>query len=519
MWVLNADEMREADRRTIEDAGVPASVLMENAGLAVVERLTEVLSQRPDLRLRKIAVVCGKGNNGGDGLVVARLLVESGHDVQAFVLSPIAALTGDRKEKLERARARSVRLHEVVDEDAWKGAFLDVRGAGVVVDAILGTGLKRAAESLAAVAINDLNALDAYRVAVDVPSGLSAASGRVDGPAVRADLTVALAAPKVCHFVPPACLHVGRLEIADIGISAETIAACAGLLATIEPEPLVGLLPPRRADANKGDFGHLLLVAGSIGKTGAAAMAALSALRSGVGLVTVACPQSTLASIAGFAPEIMTVPLAETPDGGLAASTVEQLRELSKGKTALAIGPGLGRNSETEVLVRRLVGLVSLPVAIDADGINAFAKDRRALPRGRPVALTPHPGEMARLLGISSAEVQEDRLGVARRFATENEVFIALKGFRTLVAEPTGHVRIATTGNPGMATGGTGDVLTGIVGALLAQGVSPGPALQLGVYLHGLAGDLAAHETGQTALIATDVLRKIPAALRLLGVP
>jgi len=516
MRVLNAAEMRDADRRTMEAGGVPGGVLMENAGRAVVRVMEREIR---DLAGHSIAIVCGKGNNGGDGLVVLRELAKRGYRARAFVLARFDDLTGDARANLDAARAAGLSVEETPEEKGWQRALAEMGSCGVVVDAIFGTGLARPPSDLPERAIRDLNGLRALRVAVDVPSGISSDSGAVPGEAVRADLTVALAAPKVGHLIPPACFQIGKLEVVDIGIPQQVLEESGSLLETIELESLRGILKARAPDANKGDFGHLLLVAGSMGKSGAAILAGAAALRCGVGLVTVACPRSVLPIVAASAPEIMTEPLPETSDGTLALTGASRLVSLFAGKTALGLGPGLGRHSETSSLVKTILSESALSAMVDADGLNALSGDLAAIPKGRSLALTPHPGEMGRLLGTSSAEVQRDRLAAVRRLATQCEAHVVLKGYRSLIAEPSGRVHVNLTGNPGMATGGTGDVLSGMAGSFLAQGIEVSAALRLAVYLHGLAGDLAAAEVGETALVAGDLIRKLPECFRRIGAP
>jgi NAD(P)H-hydrate epimerase len=516
MRVLSATEMREADRRAIEELGIPSRTLMENAGRGVVSVMEREIK---DLARRSIAIVCGKGNNGGDGLVALRELAGRGYKARAFLLARFNELTGDAAANLETARAAQLPVEQLPDEEAWQRALGEIAGAGVIVDAILGTGLSRAPRGLPETAIRELNRLGALRVAVDLPSGISSDTGQVLGEALRADLTVALAAPKVGHFLPPACFNVGKLEVVDIGIPAAVLQAVDSRIETIELQSLRGLLPPRAPDAHKGDFGHLLVLAGSVGKTGAAVMAARAASRCGVGLVTVAAPATTLPVIAAGAPEMMTEPLPETPQGTIALTATSRALELLEGKSALVLGPGLGRHPETSAWVKRILAQADVPMLVDADALNALEGDIDAVPRGRPLALTPHPGEMARLLGTTSAAVQTDRLSAARKLAREREVHVLLKGYRSLVAEPAGRIGINLTGNPGMATGGAGDVLSGMAGAFLAQGLGADAALRLAAHLHGLAGDLAAAEVGQTALIATDLIGKLPECFRRLGAP
>jgi NAD(P)H-hydrate epimerase len=513
MQVLTTEQMREADRRTIEEIGIPGRVLMESAGRTVVRKMSLVL---PDLSAHPIEVVCGKGNNGGDGLVVFRYLATQGYSVRAWVLAPFETLSGDAKGNLDAALRLGLPVQSVPDEVSLAKAFSSFSEDCVVVDAILGTGLTSAAMGLAETAIHIINQISAFKVAVDVPSGLSSDSGEIPGEAVEADLTIALAAPKLCHVLPPACFLNGQLEIVDIGIPRQILEATGSELETVESDELSMLLAPRQPDAHKGSFGHLLVVAGSVGKTGAALMAAHAALRTGAGLVTVASPYRALPMMTPALPEAMWEPLDETADGAIAMSALPRVLDLLEGKTALALGPGVGRHQETVSFVKKLVAQAPLATVVDADGINAFAGDIAAVPPDRPLALTPHPGEAARLLKCSTKVVQSDRLSAIRRLTAQARVFAALKGYRTLISEPSGRVHINLTGNAGMASGGTGDVLTGIVGSFLAQGFDVPDALRLGVYLHGLSGDLAAEKVSEISLVATDLIRKLPDAIQCL---
>jgi NAD(P)H-hydrate epimerase len=511
MHVLTTAEMREADRRTIEDIGIPGRVLMESAGRTILRQMEKAI---PNLRRRPIEIVCGKGNNGGDGLVVFRYFATHGYRARAWVLAPLDSLGGDAKANLDSALELGLAVESISNESELEEAVGSFSAHAVVVDAILGTGLTKAARGIAEQAIRHLNRIPAFRVAVDVPSGLSSDSGEIPGEAIEADLTVALAAPKLCHLLPPACFRCGQLKVTDIGIPKQILTAMGSKLATIEPEYLREVWTPRRPDAHKGSFGHLLIVSGSVGKTGAAVMAASAALRSGVGLVTVAAPRSALPMMTPALLESMWEPLEETPNGAIAVGALPRALELLDGKTAAALGPGLGQHPETVSFVKKLVQEIEIPAVIDADGINAFEGDSKSIPPGRRLALTPHPGEAARLLGCATKDIQRDRLDATRRLASELDTSVALKGFRTLVGEPSGSAHINLTGNAGMASGGTGDVLTGIVGAFLAQGLAVGDSLRLGVYLHGLSGDLAAEDKGQVSLTATDLIHQLPAAIR-----
>jgi NAD(P)H-hydrate epimerase len=357
-------------------------------------------------------------------------------------------------------------------------------------------------------------------VSVDVPSGLSGETYEIPGSCIRADHTVTFVRPKLPHVFPPAAEMCGRLHIVDIGVPNEAVAAEKSNLDLLQPEELAPLLPKRRPDSHKGDYGHALVVAGSRGKGGAARLAALGALRAGCGLVTAAVPHGLQAGFVSRAMEVMTEGLPETAEGTLAESGIPRLLALLDGKQAVAIGPGLTTHPESKSLVRELVRRARVPLVLDADGVNAFAGEQGTLSgRKRPLVLTPHPGEMGRLLGISTRDVQARRLDLAREFARGHHCYLVLKGYRSLIATPGGTVHVNPTGNPGMATGGSGDVLTGLLVGLLAQGIDPSAAVRLGVYLHGLAGDLAAEEVGEAPLIARDILQHFPAALQRLKPP
>ena len=514
MDILTAAEMREADRRTIQEVGVPGRVLMESAGRGVAGAMEAHIE---DLGSKSIVIVCGKGNNGGDGLVLLRTLVALDYEARAVVLSPFEDLAPDALDNLQSALKLDLPVDAVTTDDEWTLALEEMFRADVIVDAILGTGLTSAARGLPLRVIEDINGLEATRVAIDVPSGLSADSGALPGASVNAELTVALAAPKVCHFVPPACEHCGTVEVVEIGIPPQLLESDDPKLMTIEPEYLVGSWPERDSSAHKGNFGHLLIIAGSVGKTGAAVMAAEAALRAGVGLVTVATAASAIPMMAPRLSEAMWEPLPETPSGAIAFDAAGRLEELLSDRSALAIGPGLGLDDETVRLVQKLVGECPVPMVVDADALNALQDHKDVIEPDKPIALTPHPGEAARLLGCSTAAVQRDRLQAVRGLATGVKAHVLLKGYRSLVSDPGGHTVVNLTGNPGLATAGSGDVLTGIIGGLIAQGASVENALVVGAYVHGLAGDLAAAELGETSLVATDVIEKLAEAIHSLG--
>jgi len=519
--------MREIDRATSERFGVPSITLMENAGSAVARF---VLSDYP--RAERVGILCGKGNNGGDGFVVARKLVEAGRAVRVLLLADPEELRGDAAIMFQKMvgslpplNLAPLIVRELSGLDS--SAAAEIFAADVIVDGILGTGFRPPVSSLYAVAISKMNAASAPIVAVDIPSGADAdamrpSSGSNGGSTgqARADAVVTFTAPRPAHVFAALIGGPtgGPTVIAPIGSPSEAIVSQLGLhLST--PADFARLLAPRARDANKGSYGHVLVIGGSLGKAGAAAMAGFAALRAGAGLSTVVTPKSTLATVASFHSELMTVPLSETEAGTISLRALGPgLDSLLGSATLIAIGPGISRNSETAEFVRSVVGRGDKSIigdmVVDADGLNAFEGVSAKLNgRGRTVIITPHPGEMARLTGLSIAEVQASRLEIARNFAREHELIVVLKGHRTLVAAPDSTVWVNPTGNPGMATGGTGDILTGMVAGLVAQ--HPQHALEataLAVYLHGLAGDLACESVGEHSLVATDLLRFLPQA-------
>lgn len=519
MKIVSAAEMRAIDRATSERFGVPSLTLMENAGSAVARF---VLTEYP--QAERVGVVCGKGNNGGDGFVAARKLAEAGQAVRVLLLCDPAELRGDAAAMFERMtldRTKSERP-KIVPLIVREAEGLDSAGAGeifgsdLIVDAVLGTGFRPPVSDLYAAAIRKMNASEAPVVAVDIPSGADAdAMQAQQGIVARADAVVTFTAPRPAHVF--AALTGGPTVIAPIGSPPEAIASDLGLnLST--PADFAGLLAPRQRDANKGSYGHVLVIGGSLGKGGAAAMAGFSALRAGAGLSTVATPKSVLSTVAGFHPELMTEPLPETAEGTISLEWFAAgLGVFRDRKTVIAIGPGISRNPETAISVRGMVksGIVQadVPFVLDADALNAFggAAAEQLNGHDRTFVITPHPGEMARLTGLTIAEIQANRLEVARKFAREHELIVVLKGHRTLIAAPDGTVWVNSTGNPGMATGGTGDVLTGMVAGLIAQ--HPQHALEataLAVYLHGQSGDLASEAVGESSLVATDLVRFLP---------
>jgi ADP-dependent NAD(P)H-hydrate dehydratase / NAD(P)H-hydrate epimerase len=515
MRVLNSAQMREADRRTIEDIGIPSLVLMENAGRQVVAAIEAV---HGDLLEGQVAVLCGRGNNGGDGFVVARTLLQRGCEVAVFVIGQVAEVRGDARVNLEILGRLGLTVVEVSDSQAWELHSSEIGDCSLIVDAIFGTGLNAPLSGLLETVVADVNASGIPIVAIDLPSGLSADSHEPIGDSIEAGMTVAIAAPKVSLVLPPAEVRAGDIVIADIGIPNDVIESLGGpRLELLTRAGMRQLIAPRGADSHKGDYGHVLVIAGSRGKTGAAHLSALGALRSGAGLVSVATPTSCQDIVSMLGPEYMTEGIEETSNG-LDSRAVDRILELAR--DVIAIGPGLGLAPGTREFVRELVERASMPLVIDADGLNAFVDDPDQLRgrEGRDVIITPHPGEMARLVRMSTEEVQSSRVEIARNFATAQHVYVVLKGHRTLIATPDEKVFINPTGNAGMATGGTGDVLTGMVAAWLAQLLDAEAACKLAVYLHGMAGDLAEADRGEVAMTSSDVAGRLSdAVLELTG--
>lgn len=510
MKVLTAVAMQELDRRAITEAGVPGAVLMENAGRGVADTIRERFA---GLFPGPVVILCGRGNNGGDGFVIARHLRSCGWEVRLILLAERAAVSGDAAGMLALLEQAGGDIGEAPDAARLAAALAAAAGCRLCIDALLGTGFARAPEGVMATAIDWLNSQPAPVVAVDLPSGVDAGSGAIPGLAVQAALTVTFAFPKVGLVSYPGAGCAGEVVTVPIGIPDPVAAAAPDDFLWVDAAEARSLLPPRPVDGHKGTFGHLLVVAGSTGKSGAAVMTSLAGLRAGAGLVTLACPAGMQQVAASHLVEVMTAPLTELA-GAVCLQAMAELTGLSDEKEAVALGPGLGAGDEAGALVRRFLKETPLPVVVDADGLNALAGHPEVLAqrRGRGTVLTPHPGEMARLAGCAVARVQSDRITVAREFAVTHGVVLVLKGARTVTAFPDGRVRINGSGHAGMASGGMGDVLTGLIGGLLAQGVKPGAAAVLGVFLHGLAGDRLRPLYGDAGLLATDLLRELPIA-------
>jgi NAD(P)H-hydrate epimerase len=511
MRILNTAQMREADRQSIEDLGIPSLVLMENAGRQVVAAIEASFEDRLSGR---VAVLCGRGNNGGDGFVIARTLLQRGIEASVFVIGAIAEIRGDARVNLEILGRLGVTAVEINDSQSWELHSSEIARCSLIVDAIVGTGFTSRLGGLLETVVADVNAFGIPVVSVDLPSGMSADSPRPPGDCIDASMTVTLAALKLPLVLPPGEDLSGDVVIADIGIPHEVIDGLDGrYVELLTPEHLRITIGPRPADSHKGDFGRVTVVAGSRGKTGAAYLAAMGALRCGAGIVTVAAPDSCLPIVASLGPEFMTQGLPEV-DGGVSEEAVARVLELDH--DVIVCGPGLGRHPGALAFVRGLVSRAPVPLVLDADAITLLGEDREVLvgKEERDIIITPHPGEMARLIGRTIDEVQANRIDVACDFATAHKVYVILKGHRTVIATPEGRAFINPTGNPGMATGGTGDVLAGMVAAWLAQVLDAEAACRLAVFLHGSAGDMAALDEGQIAMTSGDLLRYIGPALK-----
>jgi NAD(P)H-hydrate epimerase len=499
MRVLNTQQMRDADRQTIDDVGIPSIVLMENAGRQAVAAMEAAFD---DLASSKVGVLCGRGNNGGDGFVVARTLAQRGIEAVVYLLGSVSDVRGDARTNLEILGRVGVTVVEISTAQEWELHFTEISECDVIVDAIVGTGFHGPLTGLLETVVADVNGLGVPTVAIDLPTGVSADSHEIDGEAIEATMTVTLAAPKLPLILPPADAYGGDLVIADIGIPGPVLDELDGpWLEILTRERMRELVPVRAADSHKGDFGRVLVIAGSVGRTGAAHLAALGALRSGAGLVTIATPRSCVPTIAMMMPEYMTEPLEETSAGAVDFAAVDRVLDIKA--DIICIGPGLGQDPSTAAFVQAVVERSGVPLVIDADGLNAFSGDPDRLTGrdGVDVIVTPHPGEMARLLGVSIAH--------AREFAAARRLHVVLKGHRTVIAGPEGRSFVNLTGNAGMATGGTGDLLTGMIAAWFAQLLDAEGACKLAVYLHGTAGDLAEADEGDVALLPTDIADRL----------
>lgn len=508
MRLLTAEQMRELDRCAIEDCAVPGLVLMENAGRGAAEIVAD---RYPLLHPGLILVVAGSGNNGGDGYVMARHLENMGWNVQTLVLASQSKVAGDAAVNLNILEHNQHSLHYALSDDEVNQFFDQLSGAALVIDAIFGNGLNSAVGGHYRCAIQRINAMELPVVAVDIPSGCHGTTGEILGESIAADCSISFAFPKLGQVSFPASERGGELFVVDIGMPHSLQQTVSDQYVFVLDRVAAALLPQRPVAGHKGTFGHMLVVAGSTGKGGAAQMCAAAGLRSGAGLVTLATTDTIQPFIAPAIAEVMTVAL-PSESGGLTCSSFETIRSLWHGKQVVALGPGLGQTESVQLLVRDIVLHVPCPIVIDADALNALEGDLSCLKKrlSKHVVVTPHPGEMARMTGLTVDEIQNRRAEVAGKFATEWDVVVVLKGARTVIAAPDGRVYINSSGNSGMGSGGMGDILTGVIAGWLAQGVSLFNAVVLGVYLHGKAADQCVTHYGGAGYVATDLLPQLP---------
>jgi ADP-dependent NAD(P)H-hydrate dehydratase / NAD(P)H-hydrate epimerase len=510
MIAITAETMRAIEKQAIEEFGISGLQLMEAAGQRSVEVIESIAS---NARNRQILILAGKGNNGGDGFVIARLLQQNGWAVKTCILSERSQISGDAAVNLDRLPPGSVTF--CCSEEQLQDCRDEISESAMIVDALLGTGINSNISGIYAQAIKIINGSGVPVLSVDIPSGVHASTGAILGTAVKADFTVTFAFAKMGHIFFPGASYSGDLTVSDIGIPEAVMKQVCGYV-YLNPESVRPMLKPRHLQAHKGSFGHCLILAASIGKTGAAALSANSAVRCGSGLVTVAVPASLNCILEVKTTEAMTIPLEDSGQGHITEASYQQITKSLSGKDCLAVGPGIGRHPETTAVVRRLVETADIPMVIDADGLNAISIDTSILlhRRSANLVLTPHPGEMARLTGSEVPADDAGRIAVAERFAEQYKVWLILKGAHTVIAAPDGTSCINTSGNPGMASGGMGDVLTGMIASLLGQGYNTLDACRIGVFIHGLAADLVAEETGEIGITATDVIEKIPYAFK-----
>ena len=513
MYLVSAEQMRALDQVTIEECGTPGHVLMERAGVGAARVLLDVFRKR---QLKRVVVIAGKGNNGGDGFVIARVLKKQGIACQVFLTAKKRDVRGDANRKLRAFTRLRGRVEEVTSIDQLPAVDKRLAQGDVVVDALFGTGLNAPVTGIHAALIRAMNACGAPIVSVDIPSGLNADSGQPLGNTVDAALTTTFGYPKLGHVVYPGTTYVGQLACVDIGVAPQALSQVAPKTFLLVKHEIGGLIRTRQPESHKGSFGHLFVLAGARGKSGAALLSASAALRCGTGLVTMAGPKGLVPIFASVLLEAMAAPQPECADGSLKLNA-RVLGEALEGKSAVTFGPGIGVSVETKRITRWLLKNSRVPILIDADGLNCVASNVAMLKTAKvPVVLTPHPGEMSRLINLSTKEVQANRLNIARTFATQHRCYLILKGARTVIAAPDGRVWLNPTGNPGMASGGMGDVLSGIIGGLLAQGYPPEEACCLGVFLHGAAADCFARERGEAGLLARDVIDNLPGSLQTL---
>lgn len=513
MKVVSPSTMRQMDQIAINDYKIPGVILMENAGIKVAQVVQKMWSAQNSVS-SKIAFFCGKGNNGGDGFVAARHLANMGFETIVFLIANPHSIAGDAAINLEIIRNMDIPI-KVIEEIAVLDEVKDLaKGAFVLVDAIFGTGLKGDVRGIAKAVIEVINQLEIPVISVDIPSGICGSTGKILGTAVKAHQTVTLALPKTGLLLYPGAEYVGTLITADIGMPTKLMQSINVGAQLLDARWVSKCFKPFPSDAHKGTFGRVFIIAGSVGMTGAAALSAAAAVRSGAGLVTIGLPESLNDILEVKVTEAMTLPLPETSSRSVGPSALGKALNFANQCNAVVLGPGLSTKDETTEFVRRFIAECSVPMVIDADGLNAMAECPAIFKEVKaPIIITPHPGEMARLLSTTVSKIRADRIAAVKTAAEKFRCIAILKGARTLIATCEGKLFINPTGNAGMATGGSGDVLSGMIGAFLARGMKPYEAAAAGVYLHGLAGDLSAKQQGQICLAATDIIDYLPKAV------
>ena len=516
MKLLTASEMKAIEKEAIESYGIPSIVLMEHAGKSLAEKCFKILDE--NCRFKKVVVFSGKGNNGGDGFVCARHLINKGIEVKVILMSDSQELKGNAKINFDILQKMNVEIFSALSEDSLHMIKLHLTDADIIIDAIYGTGFKGKAAGIVGKTIEMLSDCDGRIISVDLPSGIEADTGRINGPCVKADYTLTFGLPKIGLYLEPGSSNSGQIEIVDISLPRELLDSENLKKNLITAIWCKNKLPQRKSIGHKGNYGHVFIVGGSTGMTGAVALSCEGALHTGAGLVTAGIPQSINNILEMKLTEAMTKPLPETINEVISQKAADSILKFTKNSSVLAFGPGISTASSVKELLKKILPSVETPVVIDADGLNVLAEiineDKDFLKSiSVPVVLTPHPGEMARLTKLSIEEIQNDRLKYAVKYAAEWGVILVLKGAKTLVANPDGKVYLNTTGNPGMATGGSGDVLTGVVSSLIAQGIEPLDSTALGVYLHGRAGDMAAVDKGMHGMTAKTIIEWLPETL------
>ncbi|PKM77348.1 MAG: bifunctional ADP-dependent NAD(P)H-hydrate dehydratase/NAD(P)H-hydrate epimerase [Firmicutes bacterium HGW-Firmicutes-15] len=511
MKLLTAEQMKDIDRRATDDYLIPGLILMENAGLRVLETIEGLIGE---LRNAKIIILAGKGNNGGDGLVLGRHLINAGALVDTFLLGEPQNMSSDANINYSILKKMSDSLFPLrVDEDLNR-LMIALLSADIIVDAIYGIGFRGSLDDFENRIAQMVNWSQAVVVAVDIPSGVEANTGKIHGIAIKANHTVTFALPKLGLVLDPGRDYVGTLTVADISIPQALLEDDKFKLNLIGEAMVKRLLKPRMPESHKGTYGHALVIGGSTGMTGAVIMTSYAALRTGAGLVTAALPESLVPILEASVMEVMSRALPETSEATISLEALPAIENLLGTVSVCAIGPGMSTYQEANAILRQVLEKSGVPILIDADGLNALAGDTAIFKdRQVPIVITPHPGEMARLTGLTVEEIQQNRLEIARNYAVEWGITVVLKGNKTVVASPSGEVFINMCGNPGMATAGSGDVLSGIILGLMAQGLRPQSAAVAGVYIHGSAGDRAAEILGQRGLIAGDLLNHLPYVL------